>query len=122
MMWPVGDFYDGNNTLSDDELHFAEIFEKKGRSDLAAIVRGGRRWQRYLFFLGGGIPSDKEEFEALFQGLRKSMLVEGEAEPSTYEEWKRKVLAEFAKENAQFKQLLDAERAKADNAATTTTN
>lgn len=72
MMWPVGPFYDGENALSEDEVEFAKIFKERGRDDLSKIVRFGRRWQRFLFFLGGGHPVDAEEFEGLFQGLRRS--------------------------------------------------
>ncbi|KAK0750535.1 hypothetical protein B0T18DRAFT_437704 [Schizothecium vesticola] len=74
MMWPVGKFYDGDNVLAEDEERFADIFERRGRGDLAEMVRGGRRWQRYLFFLGGGIPGDMAELEPLFQGLRRGFM------------------------------------------------
>ena len=107
MMWPVGKFYDGSNVLAVDEERFAAVFEKRGRADMAAIVRGGRRWQRYLFFLGGGIPRDMAEFEPLFQGLRKTFLGEGEQNSvSEYQEWKQKALAEFAKGDAKLQALM----------------
>jgi len=53
MMWHVGDFYDRKNELSKDEETFAKIFEDKHEHEMAAIARGGRRWQRYLFFSEG---------------------------------------------------------------------
>ncbi|KAK4442577.1 hypothetical protein QBC34DRAFT_282140, partial [Podospora aff. communis PSN243] len=31
MMWPVGKFYDGDNSLAEDEVRFAAIFEQRGR-------------------------------------------------------------------------------------------
>ena len=77
MMWPVGRFYDGDNALAEDEERFGDIFERRGRGDLAGMVRGGRRWQRYLFFLGGGVPGDMAEFEPLFQGLRRTLWARG---------------------------------------------
>ena len=52
MMWPVGDFYDGLNTLSDDEVRFAGIFAERGRGDLANYVRAGRKSQRLFSLLG----------------------------------------------------------------------
>ncbi len=113
MMWPVGKFYDGSNVLAVEEEQFAAVFEKRGRADMAAIVRGGRQWQRYLFFLGGGIPRDMAEFESLFQGLRKSFLGEGEQGfVSEHQEWKQKVLAEYSKVDAKFQALMRYERAK----------
>jgi hypothetical protein len=54
MVWPVGDFYGGSNSLAEDELRFAAVFERRGRADMGRLVREGRRWQRYLYFLGGG--------------------------------------------------------------------
>jgi hypothetical protein len=73
MMWPVGDFYDGKNDLSQDELTFAQIFRQRGREDVADIVIGGRPWQRSLFFLGG-LPKEKDEFDGLFRGLKETFL------------------------------------------------
>ncbi len=72
MMWPVGKYYDGSNELSEDEVAFAQIFAKRGRKDLYETVLKGRRWQRFAFFLGGGVPHERVEFEALFKGLRQS--------------------------------------------------
>lgn len=73
MMWPVGEFYDGKNDLSRDELKFVRIFKQRGREDIADIVLGGRPWQKSLFFLGG-LPKEREEFDGLFRGLQKSFL------------------------------------------------
>ncbi|KAI0897296.1 hypothetical protein F4806DRAFT_507807 [Annulohypoxylon nitens] len=65
MMWPVGEFYDGDNDLAEAEIQFAAIFDARGREDIGDLVRQGRRWQRFLFFLGGGIPGDM--IQALMQ-------------------------------------------------------
>lgn len=35
MMWPVGDFYDGKNNVSLEELEFATMVEKRVRTDRA---------------------------------------------------------------------------------------
>ena len=51
MMWPVGDFYDGKNNMSPEELEFASIFQRRGRNDMAEIILKGRKWQRFLFFI-----------------------------------------------------------------------
>lgn len=91
MMWPVGTFYEGHNDLSNDEICFAEILASRGRRDLSEMVLQGRRWQRFLFFLGG-IPIDKADLEALFQGLRRTFVPVGGPDISTYEEWKKKFL------------------------------
>lgn len=112
MMWPVGEFYDGSKVLSDEETKFAAIFEWRGRADIAALIRGGRKWQRYLFFMGGGIPHDMAEFVPLFQGLRKSSLgKDEEANISSYSEWKESTLAGFAKGDNLLQDLMRAERA-----------
>ncbi|KAI1774800.1 hypothetical protein F4818DRAFT_418980 [Hypoxylon cercidicola] len=88
MMWPVGDFYDGKPDLSEDEVRFAEIFNSRGRQDIANLVLNSRKWQRYLFFLGGDVPSDEAEFEALFQSLRKCF-ADTDENVSSYQEWKQ---------------------------------
>ncbi|KAF7854159.1 hypothetical protein EAF04_010456 [Stromatinia cepivora] len=90
MMWPVRDYYNGINSLCSDELKFAEAFEERGRQDLGKIVRNGRQWQRFTFFLGG-VPTDKMEFNALFHGLR-SAFSHNVADISTYEDWKKQAL------------------------------
>lgn len=95
MMWPVGKFYDGHNDLSGDEIYFAKALASRGRDDLSEMVMHGRRWQRFLFFLGG-IPHDKAEFEALFQGLRRTFVSVGETEVSPYEEWKEMALKTYS--------------------------
>ncbi|KAK3392878.1 hypothetical protein B0H63DRAFT_504897 [Podospora didyma] len=111
MMWSVDEFFDGDNSLSEDEVRFAAIFEQRGRRDLGEMVRGGRRWQRYLLFLGG-IPRDMAEFEALFQALRKSFVVgeEESAAISSYADWKAGALTGFAKGDAQLQALMQDER------------
>lgn len=109
MMWPVGQFYDGDNSLAEDEVHFATIFEQRGRRDLGETVRGGRRWQRYLFFVGGGIPGDMAEFEPLFQGLRRSFVGEDRTAIPSYADWKVGALGEFAKGDAQLQTLVQDE-------------
>ena len=94
MMWPVAEFYDGDNDLAKDEEHFATLFDQRGRPDLGDTVRCGRRWQRFLFFLGGGIPIGMDEFKSLFQGLRRSFVNEEDIVP--YEKWKEEALKAFA--------------------------
>ncbi|CAD6446779.1 bf567ca9-d306-4a9c-b16c-6c8ce21c6b21 [Sclerotinia trifoliorum] len=91
MMWPVGDYYDGINSLCADELEFAQAFDDRGRQDLGNIVRNGRQWQRFTFFLGG-VPDNEVEFNALFHGLRSAFSHDG-ADISMYEDWKKQALA-----------------------------
>lgn len=95
MMWPVEEFYQGHNHLSKDEMFFAAIFASRGRNDLSEMVMQGRRWQRFLFFLGS-IPHDKDEFEALFQGLRRAFVCLGEPEVCTYTAWKEMALKTYS--------------------------
>lgn len=95
MMWPVGTFYEGHNDLSKDEICFADMFASRGRKDLSEMVSKGRQWQRFLFFLGG-IPNDKADFEALFQGLRRTFVSLGGPDICTYEEWKEMALKTYS--------------------------
>lgn len=112
MMWPVGDYYDGVNQLSKEEVQFAHLFECRGRKNLCDIVLNGRRWQRFLFFLGGGVARDEAEFESLFQGLRKSFAIGDEQTVSPYHEWKAEAINQYLKEDPSLQRLLRQERAK----------
>ena len=103
MLWPVGDFYDGSNCLSPEEMEFAVMFERRGRADMAALIRNGRKMQRYLFFLAG-TSQEQEEFEALFQGLRSAWAEDG-SQPDSYQTWKDAALKKYAGD-AQLMHLL----------------
>jgi hypothetical protein len=85
MMWPVQEYYDGSNDLSREEREFAQMFQRRGREDLAQMILQGRTWQRFLFFLGSAGTHPYDDFEGLFQGLRRSF--EGE-NIGSYEEWR----------------------------------
>ena len=73
----------------------ALIFERRGREDLANIVRNGRKVQRYFFFNGGGVSRKQDEFEALFQGLRASWAEPGQQVLEPYASWKEKALERY---------------------------
>ena len=93
MLWPVGDFYDGSNVLSPEETELASIYERRGRSDMAHLVRNGRKMQRLMFGLGG-LCEEQDEFEALFQGLRAAWADDGNP-PSSYQSWKDEALKKY---------------------------
>lgn len=78
MMWPVAEFYDGSNELSNDELRFASIFRERGRDDLAGYITEGRKVQRFFFALGpaAGCQKDNQTFDNLFRGLIRAFLSE----------------------------------------------
>lgn len=103
MLWPVGDFYDGSNRLSPEEMEFADMFDRRGRADMASLIRNGRKMQRYLFFLGG-TSREREEFEAMFQGLRSAWAEDG-SQIGSYQTWKGEALKKYAG-NTQLMQLL----------------
>lgn len=86
MMWPVSEFYDGSNELSQEEHESAQMFQERGREDMAQMILQGRVWQRFLFFLGTAGTHDREDFCNLFQGLRRCF--EGE-DIGSYEDWLR---------------------------------
>jgi hypothetical protein len=111
MMWPVAEFYDGENALTADEVAFAAVFEGRGRRDLARLVLGGRRWQRFLFFRDGRHPADMADFEALFQGVRQSFAGDGVA-ISSYQDWKREWLEIYSSGNPRLRSLLRDERSR----------
>jgi hypothetical protein len=85
MMWPVQEYYDGSNALSQEEQEFAQMFRRRAREDMAQMILQGRAWQRFLFFLGSAGTHPPDDFEGLFQGLRRSF--EGE-HIGSYEEWR----------------------------------
>lgn len=116
MMWPVGDFFDGGNDLSEDELQFAAMFEQRGRADLAKVIRGSRQWQRYLYFLGGGFPTDIDELKSLFEGLRKSFSVNMMEDLKPYEKWRQDMLDRFKRSDLGIQALLRDQRAAMRNA------
>ena len=94
MLWPVADFYAGSNRLGSEELELAVMFERRRRADTASLIRNGRKMQRYLFFLGGGTSRDREEFEAMFQGLRSAWAEDG-APPGPCQTWKDEALKRY---------------------------
>ena len=94
MLWPVGDFYAGSNRLSSEEMEFAVMFERRGRADMASLIRTGRKMQRYLFFLAG-TSHEREEFEAMFQGLRSAWAEDG-SQLESYQTWKDGALKKYA--------------------------
>ncbi|KAI9823220.1 MAG: hypothetical protein M1826_000233 [Phylliscum demangeonii] len=112
MMWPVRSFYEGANGLALEEEQFADLFQNRGRPDLAALVRNGRRFQRFLFFLGGGLSSDRKEFEALFQGLRASLTTEGQEfkAPEDYAQWREDAIKRYSPDDQSLQQLLREEK------------
>jgi hypothetical protein len=107
MMWPVGSFYDGKNTLSKDEMQFAKTFETRGRKDMSDFILNSRRWQRWLFSLSENSPQDKEEYETLFQGLRRSFIGGKDEEAiSPYKVWKQEALETYEKVDPQLPSVL----------------
>jgi hypothetical protein len=89
MMWPVGDFYSGQNNLSKEEMEFAQILRQKGGDAMYSLLIKGRLYQRFLFFLGGA-PADHEDFVCLFDGLRKAAHATDQhsEDIEPYERWK----------------------------------
>lgn len=79
MMWPVASFYDGDNELSTDEIEFADMFEQRGRDDLALCVIQSRKVQRFLSLLVPEISlTDRTDVANLLRGLRDVLGTEAE--------------------------------------------
>jgi len=88
---PVNDFYNGLNTLGEEEELLAEIFEKKGALGLAQVVRDGRLQHRFAFCCGYDL-SDWKGFLGLFRGLRDAVGVDHGLD---WEEWRRVALERY---------------------------
>ena len=104
-MWDIAEFFSGLNTLSKAELEFIRQFERRGRKDIADIVRNRQKLQRLLLFNGGGMTADVKEFEDLFQSERSNF---GSVEKS-YQEWRREAIEEYEKIDPALRSLLSEE-------------
>ncbi|PGH03990.1 hypothetical protein AJ79_07223 [Helicocarpus griseus UAMH5409] len=110
MLWPMDNFLTGDNELSPQELEFADIYRRRGRPDMADIVINGRKLQRFLYSLGDSWTGDQKEFEALFLGLRKAFIKEGDeaaaaAAQEPFEFWKKKLISKYSVEYPQLQRL-----------------
>ncbi|RAK94383.1 hypothetical protein BO79DRAFT_223456 [Aspergillus costaricaensis CBS 115574] len=92
MLLPVSDFYDGVNTLGEDESTFADILEAKRNKGLAEIVRNGRLLHRFQFCCGYDF-ADWEGFLGLFQGLRNALKIDADM---GWEDWKTNALERYS--------------------------
>jgi len=88
---PVSEFYDGLNTLGEEEELLAEIFEKKGEPSLAQTVRDGRLQHRFAFCCGYDL-SDWKGFLGLFKGLRDAVSIDQGLE---WDVWKQIALERY---------------------------
>jgi hypothetical protein len=114
IMWPAADFYNGKNNLSREEIEFASIFRKRGRSDMADILLKGRRWQRFLVSVSENMSSGPQEFQNLFQGLRAALLDECEPEKLVpYDEWRAKAIPQYANTDEKLQRLVREDLASA---------
>lgn len=107
MLWPVGEFYEGSNQLSHEETELADLFRRRNREDMAQLVLHGRKHQRFTFFLGSPVSTEREEFGSLFQGLRTA--VSGEHTDS-YLDWKTDAIARALEGDAAFRRLMQSDR------------
>lgn len=101
---PVGEFYDGNNNLGEDEAIFATQLESKGRHDLANFVQTGRVLHRFRFCCGYDLV-DWDGFVGLFRGLREATGVDAGQD---WPEWKASALKRYANDS-RLQELLDRE-------------
>lgn len=89
---PVGDFYDGANSLGEDEITLIRLLTDKGREDLAAAVRNGRVQHRFAFCCGYNPDADWQGFLGLFSGFRDAIGVDAGMD---WDEWKRTALQRY---------------------------
>lgn len=106
MLWPIGEFYNGSQTLSSAEHEFAQILESKGYPKLSEYVLSGRLMQR-LDFEMIEYPPTEDDFESLLQGARKAYAIAtiGSEDVSTYAVWKETMLKKYANDDG-LRQLL----------------
>lgn len=83
----VGQYYEGSNELSPDEVLFASILQAKGHDDLASCVRNGRVAHRFAHCVGGDI-GDPDSLPNHFLGLRTALQRTGE----TWAQWRETAL------------------------------
>ncbi|KAH7308943.1 hypothetical protein B0I35DRAFT_398230 [Stachybotrys elegans] len=98
---PVADFYNGKNTLGNDEVAFAHLLEGKGHRDLANCVRNGRLLHRFAFCCGYDF-GDWDGFLGLFRGLRDAVGID---EGLEWDEWKVVALQRY-KDDSGLQELL----------------
>ncbi|KAH8434097.1 uncharacterized protein LDX57_011735 [Aspergillus melleus] len=101
MLLPVADFYDGINSIGEDESVFATILETRGHRDLADVVRNGRILHRFQFCCGYDF-ADWEGFLGLFQGLRNALNKDVDM---SWEVWKQNALRRYS-DDERLKTLL----------------
>ena len=88
LLLDVGALYDGDNTLSPDEMALVEIYEGKARPDMAFFVRNGRIQHRIALCIGGYLEDDA--FHSLFEGFLKL-----QERPITWEEWRSETMEKY---------------------------
>jgi hypothetical protein len=98
----VADFYEGKNSISEDEKFFAKCFEAKRHPDLGTIVRNGWLIHRFRFCCGYDLQ-DWEGFLGLFARLLRAM---GITSDFHLEMWKAEALERF-KDDHRLQQLIE---------------
>ncbi|RDA95140.1 hypothetical protein CP533_1869 [Ophiocordyceps camponoti-saundersi (nom. inval.)] len=88
---PVAEFYDGNNSLGDDEIIFSRLLEEKGHSELARFVKDGRVQHRLDFCCGYNLM-DWDGFLGLFRGLRDAVGMDNDLD---WDDWKAVALQRY---------------------------
>ena len=97
----------GDNSLCDDEILFADIFQAKGEPELARSIRDGRIRQRLDLCIGGQVWKRSNWFDPQFQGLQ--VLLFGPDHPEIeWEAWRAAAMKRY-ENDAGLKVLLREE-------------
>lgn len=92
-MLDVAKYYGGDNTLSETENMFVALLEKKGYTQLASSVNGGRVQHRLAHCIGGDI--EDPEFYNLFTGFLQ--LTHGTPVGKyAWDEWHMQVMTQYS--------------------------
>ncbi|WPG97344.1 Hypothetical protein R9X50_00011800 [Acrodontium crateriforme] len=99
MLLPVARFYNGEQSICEEEEYFASCLKSKGTEQLAKAVKAGRI-QHFFSFCCGYDLGDWTGFLGLFQGLRDAAGID---EDIAWDQWRMKALRRYeSDEGLQF--------------------
>lgn len=102
LLLPVSDFFDGVDSIGEEEELFAQTLERKGASGIAEIVRNGRLHHQFAFCCTFDLGFSFEDLLGLFKGLRSTTEIDHRWD---WEEWKEFALERYNQDD-RLKEIL----------------